>query len=195
MRSNSIKAIFAMICTVLIFPLYLCYRALATISDKNSIFATCSQLLSLLPGKTGSYLRNSFYKLAMTDCKSEIVFSFGTIFSQVDTEIQSGVYIGPQCNIGSCVIGKNSLLGSGVHVLSGKEQHTIASLDTPIKDQGGRLTKVVIGDDCWIGNGAIIMANVGSQSIVAAGAVVVHPIGDRVIVGGNPAKLIKQRTD
>lgn len=193
MKSFSAKSVFSVVCTVLVFPLYLCYRLLGAIVDKNSLFATYSQFLSMIPGKTGSYLRNSFYRLTMTDCEREIVFSFGSIFSQVDTEIQSGVYIGPQCNIGSCKIGKDCLFGSGVHVLSGKEQHAIASVDTPIRDQGGRLTKVEIGDDCWIGNGAIIMADVGSKSIVAAGSVVVHPVGDRVIVAGNPASVIKQR--
>ena len=84
-------------------------------------------------------------------------------------------------------------MGSGVHILSGKQQHAISSLDTPIKDQGGKLTKIEIGDDCWIGNGAIIMANVGRQSIVAAGAVVVSPVEERVIVAGNPAAVIKNR--
>ncbi len=193
MQSLSAKSIFSTFCTILVFPLYLCYRLLGMVIDKNSLFATYSQFLSLFPGKTGSYLRNSFYRLTMTDCEHEIVFSFGAVFSQIDTEIRSGVYIGPQCNIGSCKIGKDCLLGSGVHVLSGKEQHAIASVETSIKDQGGRLTKVEIGDDCWIGNGAIIMADVGSKSVVAAGAVVVNPVGDRVIVAGNPASVIKQR--
>jgi len=37
------------------------------------------------------------------------------------------------------------------------------------------------------------MANVGRQSIVAAGAVVVNPVDERVIVAGNPATVIKNR--
>lgn len=188
-----IKSAFSLICTVVIFPLFLCFRLLSLVVDKNALFASYSQFLSLIPGKTGSYLRNSFYHLVMTDCDQGVVFSFGSIFSQLDTEIGQGAYIGPQCNIGTCKIGENCLLGSGVHILSGKQQHAIASLDTPIKDQGGQLTKVEIGDDCWIGNGAIIMANVGRQSIVAAGAVVVNPVDERVIVAGNPASVIKNR--
>ena len=55
------------------------------------------------------------------------------------------------------------------------------------------LTKVSIGNDCWIGNGAIVMADVGNQCVIAAGAVVVDAVGDRSIVGGNPATLIRQR--
>lgn len=188
-----LKSIFTMLCTIIILPFFLCFRVLSLLVDKNALFASYSQFFSLIPGKSGSYLRNSFYHLVMTDCDHGVVFSFGSIFSQLDTEIGQGVYIGPQCNIGTCKIGENCLLGSGVHILSGKQQHAISSLDTPIKDQGGTLTKVEIGDDCWIGNGAIIMANVGRQSIVAAGAVVVNAVEERVIVAGNPATVIKKR--
>ena len=129
----------------------------------------------------------------MTRCEDGVVFSFGTLFSQRDTEIGSGTYIGPQCNFGSCSVGRDCLVGSGVHILSGKRQHAIDDLDTPIREQGGVLTKVRIGDDCWIGNGAIVMADVGNQCVIAAGAVVVDTVRDRSIVGGNPATLIRQR--
>ncbi len=193
MSGLSLKQIFTGICTLAVLPLYLSYRLLGVCLDKHQLFASYSQFLSLFPGKTGSYLRNSFYHLSMQGCSHGVVFSFGSLFSQIDTEIGSGVYIGPQCNIGSCKIGRDCLIGSGVHILSGKQQHAITSLDTPIRDQGGKLTKITIGDDCWVGNGAIIMADVGSQCIVAAGAVVVHPVGDRVIVAGNPAAVLKSR--
>lgn len=179
--------------TVAILPLYSSYRLLGVYCDKNSLFASFSQFLSLFPGKAGSYLRNSFFHLTMSRCEQEVVISFGTLFSQIDTEVASGTYIGPQCNIGSCKIGKDCLIGSGVHILSGKQQHAIDDLDTPIRDQGGRLTKISIGDDCWVGNGAIIMADVGNKCVVAAGAVVVNPVADRMIVAGNPAVVIKQR--
>ena len=179
--------------TVAIFPLYICYLVMKLCLDKNGLFASFSQFLSLFPGKFGSYLRNSFFHLTMTRCEQGIVMSFGTLFSQIDTEIDSGTYIGPQCNIGSCTIGKDCLIGSGVHILSGKQQHSFDDIDAPIRLQGGRLTKISIGDDCWIGNGAIIMADVGSKCVVAAGAVVVNPVEDRMIVAGNPAAVIKAR--
>lgn len=37
------------------------------------------------------------------------------------------------------------------------------------------------------------MADVGQQCVIAAGSVVVNPIGDKKIVAGNPAKIIKER--
>ena len=63
----------------------------------------------------------------------------------------------------------------------------------PIKQQGGTFHKVTIGSNCWIGNGAIVMADIGDGSIVAAGSVVTEPVPKKAIVGGNPARLIKQR--
>ena len=179
--------------TVLVFPLFLFFKLLSSVCDTNTVFASHAQFLSLFPGKVGSYLRNSFYRLTMTRCDPEVVISFATLFSQQDTEIGSGTYIGPQCNIGSCIIGKDCLLGSGVHILSGKNQHAISDLDVPIRDQGGKITKISIGDDCWIGNGAVVMADIGSKTVVAAGAVVVNPVSDKVIVAGNPAVVIKNR--
>ena len=188
-----VKSVFSLLCTLFVLPVYISYFLLGLIADRDGIFAGYAQLMSLIPGKTGSYLRNSFYRLTMNQCDDGVVISFGTLFSQRDTDIGTGTYIGPQCNFGSCAVGKDCLIGSGVHILSGKRQHAINDLETPIREQGGELTKVKIGDDCWIGNGAIIMADVGSQCVVAAGAVVVDAVEDRTIVGGNPAQLIRRR--
>tara|TARA_R110001583_G_scaffold1542_10_gene11996 strand:+ start:8506 stop:9108 length:603 start_codon:yes stop_codon:yes gene_type:complete len=166
---------------------------LSPVSQKKSIFTGLSQFYSLIPGRLGSYFRNAFYYLTMKYCSNNGVIYFGTLFSDPDTEIYDNVYIGPQCNIGKSVIGKNTLIASGVHILSGKNQHNFSDLDTPIQQQGGLYQKVSIGEDCWIGNTAVIMANVGNKAIIAAGAVVVNDVPDYAIVAGNPAKILKFR--
>ncbi|MEO1417213.1 MAG: sugar O-acetyltransferase [Bacteroidota bacterium] len=53
---------------------------------------------------------------------------------------------------------------------------------------------VTIGDDVWIGGGAIICPGVtiGNGVVVAAGAVVTKDVPNNVVVGGNPAKIIKE---
>ncbi|MDO4179039.1 MAG: CatB-related O-acetyltransferase [Phascolarctobacterium sp.] len=56
---------------------------------------------------------------------------------------------------------------------------------------------IVVGDDVWIGHGAIIMSGVhiGQGAVVAAGSVVTKDVPPYAIVGGNPAKIIKYRFD
>jgi acetyltransferase-like isoleucine patch superfamily enzyme len=52
---------------------------------------------------------------------------------------------------------------------------------------------VVIGDDAWIGAGAIILPNVtvGERAVVAAGAVVTKDVPAKAIVAGNPARVVR----
>jgi acyl-[acyl carrier protein]--UDP-N-acetylglucosamine O-acyltransferase len=56
----------------------------------------------------------------------------------------------------------------------------------------GDVGPVIIGDDVFIGHGAIVMPNVriGSRVVIAAGAVVTRDVPDDCVVGGVPAKRI-----
>jgi acetyltransferase-like isoleucine patch superfamily enzyme len=181
------------LCCVIILPVYLGYLLAAAAGNRDSAFSGASQLVSMLPGIFGVYLRNAFFWMAMQHCELGVFIGFGVLFSQQRTEVAEGVYIGPQCNIGLCRIGQGVLLGSGVHLLSGKHQHSFSDLDTPIQQQGGTYSKISIGDDSWIGNGALVMADVGRKCIVGAGAVVTSPVEDFSIVAGNPAVIVKKR--
>ena len=190
---NLLKKLLRLFFSLLALPFFAAYWLSAQIFNRDSVFAGASQCLSLLPGKIGSYYRLAFYQLALPNCGTDIVISFASLFSHQATELNDGAYIGPQCNIGLCRIEANCLIGSGVHIMSGKGQHNFSDLQTPLKDQGGVFTKITIGEDSWIGNGALILANVGKKCIVAAGAVVINDVPDFAIVAGNPAKIIKMR--
>jgi virginiamycin A acetyltransferase len=156
-------------------------------------FRGSAQLLSLVPGLAGDYLRREFYRLTLVGCGRSSQIAFGTLLSTARARIGEHVYIGAFCNVGWADIGDNVLLGSNVHVLSGRMQHGIADVSVPIRLQERGDHKVTIGADTWIGNGAIVMANVGRKCVVGAGSVVVNDIEDYTVVGGHPARALKRR--
>jgi serine acetyltransferase len=90
---------------------------------------------------------------------------------------------------GGVRIGADCLLGPFVVVVS--ENHRATSPDRPIREQGHLRSAVVIGDNCWIGAGATILAGVtiGDGAIVAAGAVVTKDVPALALVAGVPATV------
>lgn len=160
---------------------------------KKRSFISISQVLSLVPGIFGILLRSAFYHLVLERCSQECCIEFLTTFVDPRTWIGQNVYIGAQCNISMAHIGDDCLFGSGIMVTSGQNQHAFTSRDIPIRLQGGSMQLITIGRDCWIGNGAIIMADVGDGCVVAAGSVVTKPVPPFSIAAGVPAKVVGTR--
>ena len=160
---------------------------------RKRAFTSVSQYLAIFPGSFGIYLRAAFYHQALKACDNNCNIEFLTTFVTPDTCIGKNVYIGSQCNISLANIGDDCLFGTGIMVTSGQNQHAFTSRDIPIRLQGGSMQLITIGRDCWIGNGAIIMADVGDGCVVAAGSVVTKPVPPFSIVAGVPAKVIGSR--
>jgi acetyltransferase-like isoleucine patch superfamily enzyme len=190
-----VKKLVQIIALVLVFPLYALMFLCELLVKTDEPFQGFSQFLSLFPGVPGNYFRQQFYRLALVSCSNDCCIEFGTCFSQRGTELGRRVYIGANCSIGLCRIDDDVMLGSNVDIISGKKQHLFESLDIPMREQGGELDKIVIGEDCWLGNSSVIMANIGKKSIVAAGSVVVKEVPPFNIVGGNPARILRSRLD
>lgn len=72
--------------------------------------------------------------------------------------------------------------------------HVFDDPEQPFIDQGITAEGITIGDDVWVGSGAIITdgVHVGKGAVVAAGAVVTQDVPPHTIVGGVPAHLIKK---
>lgn len=174
-------------CLVITAPLHLIYK----LTRSKELFAGQGQLLALVPGKLGSYIRIAYYSMALERCSSKGYIGFGTFIAHPETELGSGYYIGAYNIIGTAKIGDHATIASHVSILSGKNQHGYKEIGKPIQEQPGVFRKITIGENCWIGNGAIVMDDLGVQNIVAAGSVVVNPTGDYEILAGNPAKVIK----
>jgi acetyltransferase-like isoleucine patch superfamily enzyme len=183
------------LCLFLVFPLWVLYAALGALAGRTTVFYGFSQLMGLIPGITGNYLRHAFYHLSLARLGEDACICFCATISHPDTEIGSNAYIGPFSNLGLCLIGDDTLLGTGVHVMSGFGQHAYDRLDAPIRLQGGALAKVRVGGDCWIGNHSVVGADVGARSVVGAASLVNKPIPEFSVAVGNPARVIRDRRD
>lgn len=109
------------------------------------------------------------------------------------------VYIGDRTRIGlGCVligpvkIGNDIMFAQNI-VVSGLN-HGYQDINIPPSLQEVETKPIVIEDDVWIGANAVITAGVtiGKHAIIAAGSVVVKSVAPYTIVGGNPAKVLKQ---
>jgi len=188
-----IKAIFSHVFLLVALLFFIYYRFETLLLGKEKAFQGVSQFLSLFPGLTGVYLRRAFYILSLKKCSRNCYIGFGTIFSHPQTEIGKHVYIGTNCTIGKVSFGDYATLGSNVDIMNRGKQHYTENVNVPIQEQGGEYPKVCIGEDAWIGNSAVVMANVGKKSIIGAGSVVVEDTEDYVVAAGNPARIIKRR--
>lgn len=110
------------------------------------------------------------------ECYSEIVIGNNTSIGD-RTEIHAGkrVEIGSGCNIAWDVC------------IMDRDYHKFNSLTEEIKP-------VMIKDNVWIGCKSIILKGVtiGEGAVVAAGSVVTKDVPPKTLVGGNPAKVIKE---
>jgi virginiamycin A acetyltransferase len=147
-----------------------------------------AQLFALFPCIVGTFVRSAFYKYTLRECSIDTAISFGTFFSSRDARVGANVTIGSFCVIGRARIGKRTQISSHVEIPSGRFQHPRNEQGLFLGSESG---EVVIGSDCWIGASAVIMANVGDQSTIGAGSVVVKDIPNHVVAVGVPAKPIK----
>lgn len=179
--------------TLLVLPAWALYRLAAAIAGPGRAFPGFSQGFALLPGLTGVTLRRAFYQLTLASCGDDVHVGFGTLLTSPDTTLGPRAYVGPYCVLGAVDVGADALLGSGVSVTNGAHQHGTARLDVPVREQPGAWPRVRIGRDVWVGDRAVVMADVGEQAVVAAAAVVTKPVARRQIVAGVPAKRIGER--
>ena len=130
-----------------------------------------------------------------------------------DLVVEKGVYfgygkdifVGNEVGLGEHISIRNMNLVIGDFVMIGEYtlfqggQHNFHRIDIPMGHQGGAgKTELVIDDDVWIGARCIILGgckHIGKGVIIGAGSVVTKDIPDYAIVGGNPAKIIRFRTD
>ncbi len=188
LRRHLKKAIFTS-AFLLVSPLVLIAWIEKRVSSSELIFIGLGQFLALFPGMIGTYVRAAYYFALLDRCSWEIHVGFGSYFSHRAAKLGANVAMGGYCIVGTASIGDGVMMASRVSIPSGKRQHVDASgklCSTTTLDQ------VSVGSNSWIGEGAIILADVGSGCIVSAGTVVTTSTPDDYLVAGNPGKLIKE---
>lgn len=188
-----LKAIARFIALMAVLPVLLCYWLNSLIVGRDRALESTSQLLSLFPGIMGQYLRRAVLQCVLERCSPSALVEFGTLFSQTGAMLDDNVYVGPRCQLGLVHLERDVLIAANVQIPSGGMTHYFDDPAKPIREQGGERRMVTIRAGAWIGTGAIILADVGKETVVAAGSVVTKPLPDGVIAAGVPAKVLRPR--
>lgn len=146
---------------------------------------------------------NSTIRITGSDCR--VILHGRCYVTDVEIFVEDNgciVSIGPETFIGrnthiACtengrkiIIGGNSMISSSCQIRTG-DSHSVVDSD------GYRINyaaSVHIGEHCWIGEGAKILKGVtiGNDCIVSTGAIVTKSFGGNVLVGGVPAKVLRE---
>ena len=146
----------------------------------NSVFHEPDEIVRLFSELTGNPVDSSF----------RLFPPFYTDFGK-NIRVGKNVFINAGCKFqdqGGIFIDDGALIGHGV---------VLATLNhdlRPEKRQQLHPGAIHIGKNVWIGSNAVICAGVtiGENAVVAAGAVVTKDVAANTVVGGVPAKMIKE---
>jgi len=108
------------------------------------------------------------------------------------------LHMGQNCIVNNCLfntrsghiyLGDNVRISHNVMLLTG--EHNYIKKEFPVIKEG---KDIIIGDNVWICAGVIVIGGVtiGSDSVITAGSVVTKDVTSNVMVGGNPARIIKK---
>ena len=113
-------------------------------------------------------------------------------------DIGAKTFVGPSHlavteNNSKLIIGENCMLSSHINVRTG-DSHSIIDVSEGKYQRINPAKDILIGNHVWIGEGAKILKGVvlGEDVIVSTGAIVTSSFENNVLVGGVPAKVLKQ---
>ena len=186
------KAVADFIATLLVLPLGLPSALERHLRPNHEgVFQFCAHCVALVPGLPGVYIRRAFYRLTLDGCDTMCHIGFGAMFTHRKVVVERGVYLGTWALVGSALLREGTSIGSRASLLSGTELHEFRDGQwTPFNAE--KLRQITLGPHAFVGEGAIVMSDVGVGSMVAAGAVVAASVPDGVVVAGNPARFVRR---
>lgn len=113
---------------------------------------------------------------------------------EIGTSSGIGDYAHIGCS-GGVTIGNDVI--AGPYVTFHSQEHVTSDVDSLIRNQGTRESEIMIADNVWIGARATFLAGsrVGTGSVVAAGSVVRGEFPPYSVIGGVPARVLKNRRE
>lgn len=170
------------------------YRALSRMGVMT--FQHASESVSRRGTFFGYRVRQRFYGELLAECGDGLEMNRLATVSEQASRIGANVWIGPGTYLDLVEIGDEVLIGPGAFILAGGRHHRTDRPGVAIRRQGNNpLVPTVLGDGCWIGAGAIVLANVGTRAVVGAGAVVTKPVPADSTAVGNPALVTPRVPD
>lgn len=158
----------------------ICQETIKTCMELNSVYHTPEEIVALMSKITGREVDASFrlFPPFYADFGRNITFGKNVfVNSGCKFQDQGGITIGD-----NCLIGHNAVLATINHALNPRDKRKNSY--APIK----------ICDNVWLGANVTVLQGVtiGEWAVVAAGAVVTKDVAPYTIVGGVPAKFIKE---
>lgn len=146
-------------------------------------------------GGVGLLIRYLFAKTSAADC-GDVVY----IGPYVEIRNWKNLYLGSNVSnhrgcyldaIGGITIGDDVSVAHSSSILS--SDHSWDDLSLPIRDNPVQLNSVCIEDDVWVGCGVRILSGVTikRRAVIAAGAVVIKDVSSATLVGGVPARILR----
>lgn len=160
------------------------------------IFKLLWSISTVSESKGALLIRYLYVKKYTAKCGNNIyIGSFVTLKNEKELNLGSNISIHAYTYIdsfGGIIIKDNTSIANHCSLIA--FNHTYNDYDTPIKYNAVESESICIENDVWIGNGVRILAGtkIGSRTIVAAGAVVNSNFEGKSILGGIPAKIIKE---
>lgn len=149
--------------------------------------------VSFFPCKYGIRLRRLFYKMTLRKLGEKFRIDWLSYIVYPSVEIGNNVTIEEKCVISRCSIGNDVILAANVSLMSGKNHHYVDDLTKTFYESGGEVKHIILEDNLWIGTHAVVMEDVSTGTVIGAGSVVTKKFPPNVIIGGVPARQIRER--
>lgn len=133
----------------------------------------------------GNHVTFGNHCLILSDFSSKSSLQIGNRFGSGDNNLFGAA--------GGIKIGDDVIFGQNIRLHA--QNHNFDNLLELIVQQGTTEKGIVIGNNCWIGSGAVFLdgVTIGDGCVVGANSVVTKSFPKNSVIAGNPAKIIRQR--